>query len=50
VNVIPNERVVIDKNIVTSFCPETAADVAFVLLGWLVGKEKAAVVSSAMGY
>ncbi len=50
VNVIPDQRVVVNKNIITSFCPETAADVAFTLLEKLVGKEKTAVVSEAMGY
>ena len=50
VNVIPDQRVVVDKNVITSFCPETAADVAFTLLEMLVGKEKAEVVSKAMGY
>ena len=44
-NVIENQRIVIDNNVVTSFCPETAADVAFQLLIWLVGEENAAVVS-----
>lgn len=47
---IPDQRVVVARNIVTGFCPETAADVAFQLLKWLVGEEKAAVVSTAMGY
>lgn len=50
VNVVPDQRIVIDKNIITSFCPETAADVAFQLLSWLVGDEKADAVSKAMGY
>lgn len=50
VNVVQNQRIVIDNNVVTSFCPETAADVAFQLLIWLVGEEKAYVVSDAMGY
>lgn len=50
VNVVQNQRIVIDNNVVTSFCPETAADVAFQLLIWLVGEEKACVVSDAMGY
>lgn len=50
VNVVQNKRIVIDNNVVTSFCPETAADVAFQLLIWLVGEEKACVVSDAMGY
>ena len=50
VNVVQNQRIVIDNNVITSFCPETAADVAFQLLSWLVGEEKAFVVSEAMGY
>ena len=50
VNVIPDQRIVKDRNIITSFCPETAADVAFTLLTCLVGKEKANAVISAMGY
>lgn len=47
---VQNQRIVIDNNVVTNFCPETAADVAFQLLTWLVGEEKACVVSNAMGY
>ena len=39
-----------DHNIITSFCPETAEDVAFELLIGLVGKEKANAVIEAMGY
>ena len=35
-----DERIVIDKNVMTSFCPETAPDVAFQLLRWLVGDDK----------
>ncbi|WP_455501517.1 DJ-1/PfpI family protein [Gemmiger sp.] len=50
VHVIPNQRIVQDRNIITSFCPETAADVAFRLLTCLVGKEKASAVITAMGY
>lgn len=50
VNVIPNQRIVVDHNIITSFCPETAADVAFQLLVFLVGREKASAVRAAMGY
>ena len=50
VNVVQNQRIVIDNNVVTSFCPETATDVAFQLLIWLVGEEKACIVSDAMGY
>ena len=43
-------RLLIDKNVITSFCPETAVGVAFTLLSLLVGDEKASVVSKAMGY
>ncbi len=50
VNVIPDERIVVDRNIITSFCPETATDVAFKLLEFLVGKTQADIVSAAMGY
>ena len=50
VHVIPDQRIVMDHNIITSFCPETAADVAFQLLSCLVGEEKAKVVAAAMGY
>ena len=49
VHVIPDQRIVRDRNIITSFCPETAADVAFQLLSCLVGEEKAKVVAAAMG-
>ena len=41
---------IVDKNIITSFCPETAAFVAFELLSCLVGSEKADAVAKAMGY
>lgn len=50
VHVIPDQRIVKDRNIITSFCPETAAGVAFQLLSCLVGEEKAKVVAAAMGY
>ena len=50
VHVIPDQRIVVDQNIITSFCPETAAGVAFELLASLVGREKAAEVAEAMGY
>lgn len=49
VNVV-NERIVIDENVITSYCPETAADVAFELLRKLSGTEKMMVVRKAMGY
>ena len=48
--VIPDQSVVIDNNIITSFCPETAPHVAIALLGMLVGDEKAQVAAKAMGY
>ena len=47
---IVNERIVIDDNIITSYCPQTAADVAFLLLEKLTSKEKVKMVRSAMGY
>lgn len=50
VNVLHDQRIVVDKNIITSFCPETAAEVAFELLSCFVGSEKADVVAKAMGY
>ena len=49
VNVI-NQRIVVDENIITSYCPETAPDVAFELLNKLVGYEKMSIVRQAMGY
>lgn len=49
INII-NEPVVIDKNIITSYCPETAAEVAFKLLEMLINTEKMQQVKRAMGY
>ncbi|MBD5540750.1 MAG: DJ-1/PfpI family protein [Lachnospiraceae bacterium] len=49
VNVV-NERVVVDDNIITSYCPETASDVAFELLKKLCGNEKMLTVKKAMGF
>lgn len=49
VNVI-NEPIVVDGNIITSYCPETAAGVAFQLLQMLVGAERMREVKEAMGY
>lgn len=45
-----NQPIVIDDNIITSYCPETAAGVAFSLLEKLAGPEKAKIVKTAMGY
>ena len=50
VQVMADQRIVVADNIITSFCPETAADVGFALLARLVGEEKAGVVRRAMGY
>ena len=50
VQVMADQRIVVADNIITSFCPETAADVGFTLLARLVGEEKAGVVRRAMGY
>lgn len=47
---VVNERIVVDDNIITSYCPETAPDVAFELLKKLCGNEKMLVVKRAMGY
>ena len=49
VNVI-NEPVVIDGNIISSYCPQTAPEVAFEMLERLLGKEKAATVRFGMGF
>ena len=49
VNVI-NEPIVVDENIITSYCPQTAPDVAFKLLEMLTSEEKMKLVKEAMGY
>lgn len=49
VNVI-NEPIVVDKNIITSYCPETASGVAFKLLEQLTSTEKMEIVKQAMGF
>jgi len=48
VNVV-NESIVVDNNIITSYCPETASGVAFKLLAMLTSKEKMELVKSAEG-
>ncbi|EQG20854.1 DJ-1/PfpI family protein [Clostridioides difficile DA00114] len=48
VNVV-NEPIVVDKNIITSYCPETAPHVAFKLLEMLTSKEQMDEVKLAMG-
>ena len=35
-----DEPIVVDKNIITSYSPHTANDVAFIMLERLLGKEK----------
>ncbi|EGW36921.1 DJ-1/PfpI family protein [Desulfosporosinus sp. OT] len=47
---VVNEPIVIDKNIITSYCPETASGVAFKLLELLTSKEQTEVVKKAMGF
>ncbi|MBE6087720.1 MAG: DJ-1/PfpI family protein [Clostridium beijerinckii] len=49
VNVV-NEPIVVDKNIITSYCPETASSVAFKLLEMLTSEEKMKIVKAAMGF
>ena len=47
---IVNKPVVKTGNIITSYCPQTAPDVAFALLEMLIGTENTDVVKTAMGY
>ncbi len=49
VNVV-NEPVVVDGNIITSYCPETAPKVAFELLKMLTSEEDMTVIKKAMGF
>lgn len=49
VNVI-NEPVVVDKNIITSYCPRTANEVAFMMIERLLGKEKTDKIKEGMGW
>ena len=49
VNVV-NEPMVVDQNIITSYCPETAPGVAFKLLEKLTSAEKMEIVKQAMGF
>ncbi len=48
--IVVNEPIVVDKNIITSYCPETAAGVAFKLLEMLTSAEQMEAVKRAMGY
>ena len=45
-----NEPIVVDKNIITSYCPQTAPDVAFKLLELLTSPVQMEKVKTAMGY
>ena len=47
---VVNEPVVVDDNIITSYCPETAPKVAFELLKMLTSEEEMAVIKKAMGF
>jgi len=47
---VVNERIVVDNNIITSYCPETAVEVAFTLLEKLTSTEQMNSVKTAMGY
>jgi protein deglycase len=45
-----NEPIVTDNNIITSYCPETAAGVGFKLLEMLTSREEMEIVKKAMGF
>jgi 4-methyl-5(b-hydroxyethyl)-thiazole monophosphate biosynthesis len=45
-----NEPIVLDHNIITSYCPQTAPGVVFLLLELLTTKEFAITVKTAMGF
>lgn len=49
VNVI-NEPIVVDGNVITSYCPETAPGVAFKLLELLTSKKQMEIVKESMGF
>ena len=42
--------IVVDRNVITSYCPETAPGVAFKLLELLTSKEQMEIVKAAMGF
>lgn len=48
--IIENRPVVVEGNIITSYCPQTAPEVAFKLLEMLIGVENTDKVRKAMGY
>lgn len=47
---VVNQPIVVDGNIITSYCPETAPGVAFQLLEMLTSREQMQAVKVAMGY
>lgn len=47
---VVNERIVVDGNIITSFCPETVPGVAFELLRKITSEEEMTVIKKAMGF
>ncbi len=47
---VVNEPIVIDENIITSWNPSTAVDVAFALLEMLTGKKNATYIRKIMGF
>ena len=47
---VVNQPVVNTERIITSYCPQTAPEVAFVLLEGLIGREGMLVVKTAMGF
>jgi 4-methyl-5(b-hydroxyethyl)-thiazole monophosphate biosynthesis len=47
---VVNEPIVIDHNIITSYCPQTAPDVAFQLLEMLTSTDQMEDVKKAMGF
>ena len=49
VNVI-NEPIVVDQNIITSYCPRTANEVAFLLMEKLIGEERTNIIKHGMGW
>lgn len=49
-NVIPDQPIVVDGNIITSYNPATAFDVAFMLLELLTSKENCENVKKLMGF
>ena len=47
---VKNEPIVVDENVITSYCPSTASEVAFILSEKLLGKEKTDVIRTGMGW